>query len=85
VHAQIRAEGGGHYSHWYDFIYFSASDGSNPRTNGRQYVATDRLSLPPAAWKIALSLDVLVLLSFWRPIWRALPRRSKPRAPQSVK
>lgn len=33
----IRRTGGGTYLHWQDALYFSTSDGSDPRTNGRQY------------------------------------------------
>ncbi len=29
--------GGGCYSHWKEFLYFSTSDGSDPNTNGREY------------------------------------------------
>jgi len=37
VHDDIRQLGGGRYSHWGAWLYFSASDGSDPRTNGRIY------------------------------------------------
>lgn len=37
IHATIRERGGGAYSHWLDLVYFSTSDGSDPRTNGREY------------------------------------------------
>ncbi|MCA9146600.1 MAG: transglutaminase domain-containing protein [Planctomycetales bacterium] len=37
-HAEIREQGGGRYSHWTaSQLYFSASDSSDPRTNGRKY------------------------------------------------
>jgi hypothetical protein len=36
-HDAIRAVGGGRYSLWPLAIFFSSSDGSDPRTNGRQY------------------------------------------------
>lgn len=36
-HALIASEGRGQYSHWDDSIYFAASDGSDPRSNGRAY------------------------------------------------
>jgi hypothetical protein len=39
-HAGIRASGGGRYSHWKTLLYFSASDGSDPRTNGCVYTWT---------------------------------------------
>lgn len=38
VHRDIREQGGGRYSHWtQDGLYFSASDNTDPRTNGRRY------------------------------------------------
>ena len=37
-HQLIREQGKGHYSHWTtDTLYFSASDSSDPRTNGKKY------------------------------------------------
>ena len=38
LHAAIRKQGDGRYSHWTaSQLYFSASDSSDPRTNGRKY------------------------------------------------
>tara|TARA_R110002111_G_scaffold261984_1_gene336552 strand:+ start:8793 stop:10475 length:1683 start_codon:yes stop_codon:yes gene_type:complete len=38
LHKRIRDEGRGHYSHWTpNTLYFSASDSSDPRTNGKKY------------------------------------------------
>lgn len=37
LHDTIREDGGGAFSHWFNAIYFSASDNSDPRTNGRLY------------------------------------------------
>jgi 2-polyprenyl-6-hydroxyphenyl methylase/3-demethylubiquinone-9 3-methyltransferase len=36
-HADISKLGRGRYSHWHENIYFSATDNSDPNTNGRQY------------------------------------------------
>jgi hypothetical protein len=36
-HDDIREFGAGRFSHWGKVIYFSASDNSNPTTNGRWY------------------------------------------------
>ncbi len=38
-HADIHAKGSGRFSHWSDSLYFSMSDGTDPRTNGRGYTA----------------------------------------------
>jgi len=38
LHKRIREQGRGHYSHWTtSTLYFSASDASDPRTNGKKY------------------------------------------------
>ena len=37
LHADIARSGGGSYSHWQTYLYFSTSDGSDPNTNGRLY------------------------------------------------
>jgi hypothetical protein len=37
LHATIRTVGNGAFSHWRNLLYFSASDNSDPRTNGRTY------------------------------------------------
>jgi glycosyltransferase involved in cell wall biosynthesis len=37
VHDNIRDLGEGRFSHWFDHVYFSTSDNSDPRTNGRTY------------------------------------------------
>jgi len=36
-HQDIHARGLGRYSHWHNTLYFSSSDNSDPRTNGRDY------------------------------------------------
>jgi hypothetical protein len=40
THAEIRGEGRGRYSHWGAALYFSTSDNSDPRTNGRRYAVS---------------------------------------------
>lgn len=42
-HEDVRALGSGRYSHWGNLLYFSASDGSDPRTNGRRYIVESQL------------------------------------------
>lgn len=36
-HERIRDAGAGVFSHWGDWIYFSSSDNTDPRCNGRRY------------------------------------------------
>jgi len=37
LHDHIAKYGGGRFSHWGEYIYFSASDSSDPNTNSRSY------------------------------------------------
>lgn len=37
IHRQIAEHGGGRFSHWGDSLFFSATDNSDPNTNGRRY------------------------------------------------
>jgi hypothetical protein len=38
-HDDVRKQGGGRFSFWGDWVYVSTSDNSDPRSNGRTYVA----------------------------------------------
>jgi len=38
LHDEIRQKGGGRHSFWYDYVYFSASDNSNPNNNNKIYI-----------------------------------------------
>jgi SAM-dependent methyltransferase len=40
-HATIESHGGGRYSHWCNYFVFSASDSSDPNSNGLQYAVAD--------------------------------------------
>lgn len=42
----IASKGRGAYGHWHGTFYFSTSDGSDPNTNGRSYVATMTAARP---------------------------------------
>jgi hypothetical protein len=39
AHAEIAKDGHGRYSHWASNLVFSASDNTDPNTNGRNYWA----------------------------------------------
>ncbi len=41
MHDEIRNLGGGRFSHWGPHLFFSTSDNSDPRTNGRVYTAAE--------------------------------------------
>jgi hypothetical protein len=71
-HGDIRKLGGGRYSHWNAILLFSASDGSDPRSNGRRYSATVQAQLRPAwqaaGWAgLALAAGCAVLIAVRRP------------------
>jgi|RhiMethySRZTD1v2_1073278.scaffolds.fasta_scaffold12159_4 hypothetical protein len=40
-HSDIRRQGRGSFSHWGATLYFSTSDNSDPRTNGRRYSVSE--------------------------------------------
>jgi len=64
LHADIGTRGDGRFSLWTDgFLYFSSSDNSDPRTNGRQYT----LVLPSYAlieWSLVILLTLTLILGF---------------------
>ncbi len=67
-HASIGATGGGRYSHWRRNLHFSTSDNSDPRTNGRLYVAAVRLQLAPgilATWFLGLGIAGARVAVLW--------------------
>jgi SAM-dependent methyltransferase len=55
LHAEIVEKGAGLYSHWGNGLVFSATDNTNPATNGRAYAI--RYSVTPPAW-------LVIILSF---------------------
>ncbi|MGM4961923.1 hypothetical protein AB7714_00320 [Tardiphaga sp. 1201_B9_N1_1] len=40
-HSEIREAGNGRFSHWGAVVYFSASDNTDPRSNGRTYAVQE--------------------------------------------
>jgi lysophospholipase L1-like esterase len=59
---QIRATGMGTYGHWPDGLYFSATDNSDVRSNGRQYQFRARVRLADAYQAAAKHLRNIALL-----------------------
>ena len=60
----VRRKGGGMYSHWGERLFFSASDNSDPKMNGRAYTATYTLFLAPSVLVVVALVD-LVLFGAW--------------------
>lgn len=48
LHAAIRKQGAGAFSHWKDHVFFSSSDNSDPRTNRRSYSFTATARIQPS-------------------------------------
>lgn len=57
ITSNIQANGGGAYSHWEQWLIFSSSDGSDPRSNGRRYIVTARSKPTPLTWALMAILD----------------------------
>lgn len=64
VHAEIIARGSGRFSHYDQYVYFSATDNSDVRTNGRAYVASHPWRLHRSV-PIGLALLTVVLGARW--------------------
>lgn len=62
LHDDIRKVGKGRYSHWNGGLYFSTSDNTDPRTNGRHYTLKYRYH---AEKRIAAGLLVLLIVFLW--------------------
>ena len=63
-HAWIREQGRGSFSHWGSALYFSSSDNSDPRTNGRRYTVRIIARLPfIAGWAWAACFVAAALLA----------------------
>jgi len=60
LHDEIRTKGAGLYSHWRGNLFFSTSDCSDPRTNGKQYSVT--LPLELSRWALASSFIAIIFL-----------------------
>ncbi len=76
LHSEIRSKGAGRFSFWSGKLYFSSSDGSDPRTNGRAYRMSVETRLPHRITFGLLALDLLFLLAFPRAILRGAARHS---------
>jgi len=65
LHTDIGALGGGRFSLWNDgFLYFSASDNSDPRTNGRQYTLALPFDDTLIVWSLLPFLAITLVIGF---------------------
>src|SRR5262245_60643286 len=63
-HDEIRKSGLGRYSQWGSWLYFAASDNSNPNTNGRKYILRTTTSARGYIYGITAIAAGLALLFF---------------------
>jgi hypothetical protein len=79
-YADIRMRGDGRYSFWTGAVYFSASDNSDPHTNGRVYSVTYVPTVPLFLTGFLALLDALLIALFIDPPdhWREEKRRLSP-------
>ena len=61
-HYDIRQFGLGRYSFWYGNVYFSTSDNSDPRTNGRRYQIRKPIIVSDAPVFVSLAVSIHLLL-----------------------
>lgn len=61
LHDDVRWNGHGAYSHWEGTLYFSASDNSDPRTNGRTYSVRYPVRISARAWGLLVFLEAAIL------------------------
>lgn len=72
VHADIREQGGGRFSHWAGTLYFSTQDGSDPRRDGRVY-RVETTAIPSSSAVVLLVMANLIAFGGWA---RRRPRRA---------
>ena len=66
THDDIRGQGAGRYSHWGQSIYFSSSDCTDPRTNGKSYEASATASISKTTGLISLLAFLTLITSIKR-------------------
>lgn len=65
-HVDIRTQGHGRYSHWNNDVYFSSSDGTDPRLNGHRYSVIAPLSPASSLVILTATADLLLVWLFRR-------------------
>jgi hypothetical protein len=65
LHDEIRTQGKGRYSHWRQDLWFSTSDNTDPRTNGRRYDAIAKAQLSNYFIGVVLFFDFVFIALFY--------------------
>ncbi len=81
LHATIRELGGGRFSHWYDSLYFSASDNGDPTISGRIYTAVYPLTVRLWTWGGIIAALLISLRLYGREIHEGLDSGRRALAP----
>ena len=74
-HDSIRMSGRGRFSHWGSSLYFSASDNSDPRANGRSYAARATATVAPWVTVLILALNAVFLVAARKSLIATLRRQ----------
>ena len=80
LHDKITDTGSGRFSHWQSAVIFSASDNTDPRTNGRTYEAHAQIAPPQALVAVAAAIALLLAGTGLVSAARRIPRRAAFRA-----
>lgn len=64
-HIEIRAAGGGAFSHWGNTLYFSTTDQSDPRSNGQFYAVSAPIEMHPLWLWGWVAMGGTALLGAW--------------------
>jgi lysophospholipase L1-like esterase len=77
IHTVIAENGHGRFSFWHGYLYFSSSDNSDPRINGRKYEYGYALQLNPILAGLAAIVLIAAAAGRRRMVWfssKVLPR-----------
>ena len=70
LHQDVRERGAGRFSHWVDHVYFSATDNTDPSSNGRAYEAVGYVRLQIFAGFVISIVLLLPLLQTRSARWQ---------------
>lgn len=80
LHDIIRMTGKGGFSHWGSVVYFSASDNSDPNTNGRNYYLSYPRKLPVGFYLMGLLMIFILLALIAGLVYTTLVSSRSPKA-----
>ncbi len=63
AYEQVSSVGGGDYTHWVAALFFSSSDHTDPRTNGRRYHGTLTAAVSPRLLQRTIQIGVMLIVT----------------------